>query len=91
MALDIANLTDVSNRISKNTSFLQTFLDSRKLPVPSYNIDTPKEFPNPDKERTVQLVRESILADTRALFDLVLGPVEKLQWTVWQVSSLEIS
>ena len=85
MALDIASLVDISTRISKNTEFLQHFLETRKLPTPSFNIDTPKEFPNPDNERSVELVREAVLADTRTLFDLVLGPVDRLQWAVWQV------
>ena len=85
MPLDVASLCDVSDRISKNTAYLQTFLSTRGLPTPSFEVNTPKEFPNPDNERTVDIVRESILADTKALFDLVLGPVDRLKWAVWQV------
>ena len=85
MALDISSLVDVSDRISKNTAFLQHFLTIRGLPTPSFNVDTPKEFPNPENERAVELVRESLLADTKVLFDLVLGPVDRLKWGVWQV------
>ena len=83
--MDISSLVDVSERISKNTAFLQHFLTTRGLPTPSFNIDTPREFPNPDNERAVELVRERILADTKTLFDLVIGPVERLKWGVWQV------
>ena len=88
MALDIASLVEVSDRISKNTAYLQHFLTTRGLPTPSFNVDTPTEFPNPDKERTVELVQEAVLADTRALFDLVIGPTDSLKWKVWQVIAL---
>ena len=85
MATEISSLVDVSERISKNTAFLQHFLSTRGLPTPSFEVDTPREFPNPDNERAVELVREAILADTKTLFDLVIGPVERLKWGVWQV------
>ena len=85
MALEISSLVDVSERISKNTAFLQHFLTTRGLPTPSFKVGTPTEFPNPENERAVELTREAILADTRVLFDLVIGPIERLKWTVWQV------
>ena len=83
--MEVSSLVDVSERISKNTTFLQHFLKTRGLPTPSFNVNSPREFPNPENERAVELVREAILADTKLLFDLVIGPVERLQWGVWQV------
>lgn len=85
MALEVSSLVDISDRISKNTAYLQHFLTTRGLPTPSFKPDSDKEFPNPENEKSVDLVREGILADTRALFDLVLGPVDRLKWSVWQV------
>lgn len=85
MALEISSLVEVSDRISKNTTFIQDFLTTRELPSPSFTVKSPTEFPNPENERAIELAREAILADTKTLFDLVLGPVERLKWSVWQV------
>ncbi|KAI4159295.1 MAG: hypothetical protein LQ342_006699 [Letrouitia transgressa] len=92
-ALEISNLVDISERISSNTKFLQHFLKTNNLPTPSFQVDTPTEFPNPENERTVDLIREKLLADTRSLFDLVIGPVDRLKWAVWQmidVSAIQV-
>lgn len=85
-ALEICSLVDISERISSNTKFLQHFLKTNNLPTPSFQVDTPTEFPNPENERTVDLIRETLLADTRSLFDLIIGPVDRLKWAVWQVN-----
>lgn len=85
MALEISSLVEVSDRISKNTTFIQNFLTTRGLPSPSFTVESSTEFPNPENERAIELAREAILSDTKTLFDLVLGPVERLKWSVWQV------
>ena len=85
MALEVSSLVDVSDRISKNTTFIQDFLTTRGLPSPSFTVKSPTEFPNPHSERAIELAREDIFADTKTLFDLVLDPVERLKWSVWQV------
>ncbi|KAI4211975.1 MAG: hypothetical protein LQ351_005315 [Letrouitia transgressa] len=92
-ALEICSLVDISERISSNTKFLQHFLKTNNLPTPSFQVDTPTEFPNPENERTVDLIRETLLADTRSLFDLIIGPVDRLKWAVWQmidVSAIQV-
>lgn len=85
MALEVSSLVDVSDRISKNTTFIQNFLTTKGLPSPSFTVKSPTEFPNPENERAIGLAREAILADTKTLFDLILGPVERSKWSVWQV------
>ena len=85
MQQETQDLTEVAVRISKNAAFLKGFLDVRGLPQPSFTTDTASEFPNPKNEPTIQIARELILEDTKTLFDLVLGPVERLKWTIWPV------
>ena len=85
MALEVSSLVEVSDRISKNTTLIQGFLTTRGLPSPSFTVNSPTEFPDPENETAIELAREAILADTKTLFDLVLGPVERLKWSVWQV------
>ncbi|KAI4213304.1 MAG: hypothetical protein LQ351_004045 [Letrouitia transgressa] len=85
MAFEIPDLEVVAGRISKNASFLQSFLIARELPRPSFNVDAPKEFPNPENERSVEVIREKVIEDTRLLFDLILGPTDRLKWGLWQM------
>lgn len=85
---EIQHLTEVAGRISKNAAFLEGFLDANGLPQPSFAADAASEFPNPTNEPTVLIARESILEDSKILFDLVLGPVERLKWTIWPVIKL---
>lgn len=87
MALPVHDLEDVGERISKNASYLQQFLTTSKLPKPSFNIDAPTDFPNPDHERSVEIVRENLIEDTRLLFDLIIGPIDRIKWGLWQVNS----
>ena len=84
----VHDLTEVAGRISKNATFLKGFLDAQGLPQPSFAADAASEFPNPTNEPTIHTARESILEDTKILFDLVLGPVEQLKWTIWPVFRL---
>ena len=85
------DLEDVAGRILKNSAFLQRFLKTRQLPTPSFNIDAPTEFPNPDHERSVEVVREHLIEDTQLLFSLVIGPIDRLKWTLWEVSFAPVS
>ena len=82
---EMQDLTKIAGPISKSAAFLQEFLDAQGLPQPSFAADAASEFPNPTNEPTIQNARESILEDTQILFDLVLGPVERLKWTLWPV------
>ena len=86
-ALPTYDLEDVAGRISKNSAFLQRFISTRGLPEPSFRPDAPAEFPNPDHERSVEVVRENLIEDTRLLFDLVIGPMDRIKWALWQVST----
>ena len=79
------DITEISDRISKNAALLKDFLNARSLPQPSFDADAPSRFPNPNNEVFVQFARESILEDTKTLFDLILGPVEYLKWMIWPV------
>ena len=83
--LEVQDLTEIAGRISKNAAFLKGFLDAQGLPQPSFAADAAPEFPNPTNEPTIHVARESILEDTKILFNLVLGPVEHLKWTIWPV------
>ena len=85
MPQETQDLTEVAGRISKNAAFLKGFLDAQGLPQPSFAADAASEFPNPTNEPAVHIARESILEDTKILFDLVLGPVDRLKWTIWPV------
>ena len=86
MQWETQDLTEVAGQISKNAAFLKEFLEGRGLPQPSFAADAAPGFPSPTNEPTIQTARESILEDTKTLFDLVLGPVERLKWTLWPVS-----
>lgn len=86
MALPYHDLEDVAARISENSAFLQRFLNTRGLPKPSFNQDAPSEFPNPDNERSVEIVREKLIQDSQLLFSLAVGPTDRLKYTLWEVN-----
>ena len=79
------DLTEIAARISKNAASLKNYLNAQGLPQPSFAANAACEFPNPSNESMVQVSRESILEDTKTLSDLILGPVERLKWTIWPV------
>ncbi len=85
MHQETPDLTEIAVRIFKNTAILKDFLNARGFPQPSFAANAAPEFPNPNNESGIQLVRESILEDTKTLSDLVMGPAERLKWTVWPV------
>lgn len=65
MHLEAHDITEISDRISKNAALLKDFLNARGLPQPSFDADAPSRFPNPKNEVFVQFARESILEDTK--------------------------
>ena len=48
----------------------------------------PSNFPKPDQERSVEVVRDNLVENTQLLFSLVLGPNDRLKWALWEVGGM---
>lgn len=82
----LEKLTTLSNEISKNTKILTDYLSSKGLEAASFDVDGLDAFPiSPDDGEPFQ-ARLALIAATKELHDVSLGPKEGLRYLAWDVS-----
>lgn len=79
----VDRLTTLSKHIEEKTRYLTDALRSKGLDAPSYKADGLSDFPLTEVE--VVRVRQELVAMTKELHDLVLGPRESLKSMAWEV------
>jgi hypothetical protein len=80
------SLIELAKTITTETVKLETFLKENGHPIPSFEVDSPMNFPKlPDE---IKKSREEVLRATKDLEALVTGPTESIRWMAWNVSSL---
>lgn len=80
----VDRLTTLSRDIEEKTRFLANALRSKGLEAPSYQADGLSDFPLTEAEAVK--ARLELVALTKELHDLVLGPRESLKALAWDVS-----
>jgi len=83
MALN--SITKLSNEIAENTKIITNYLDSKGLAVPSFDVNGLEEYPIPPSEEAPFKARLRLIAATKELHDLALGPKEGLRFLAWDV------
>ncbi|KAL7897364.1 S-adenosyl-L-methionine-dependent methyltransferase [Trichoderma sp. SZMC 28014] len=78
----VDRLTTLSKHIEEKTRYLTDALRSKGLDAPSYKADGLSDFPLTEVE--VVRVRQELVAMTKELHDLVLGPRESLKSMAWE-------
>ncbi|KAL2142529.1 hypothetical protein VTI28DRAFT_1086 [Corynascus sepedonium] len=72
----------LAQKITKATEKLEAYMKSKNLPMPSYDVDAPADFPAlPDD---IQLSRQEIIHATKELSLLAHGPREAVRWGIWE-------
>jgi hypothetical protein len=80
----VDRLTTLSRSIDEKTRYLTDALRSKGLDAPSYQANGLSDFPLTEVEAVK--ARQELVALTKELHDLVLGPRESLKNMAWEVS-----
>jgi hypothetical protein len=75
----------LAQKITKATEKLETYMKSKNLPMPSFDVDAPADFPSLPED--VQRSRQEIIHATKELGLLAHGPRESVRWGIWEVST----
>lgn len=81
-------LTDLSNEIAQNTKILTEYLSSKGLEAPSFDVNGLTEFSISPNDEAPLKARLELIAATKELHDLALGPKEGLRYLAWDVSNI---
>ena len=78
-------MTNLSNEIAKNTRILTEYLSSKSLEAPSFDVNGLDEFPVSPNDEVAFKARLDLIAATKELHDVTLGPKEGLRFLAWDV------
>lgn len=81
-----ATMTELADKISRETAKLEKYMKENGLPMPSFDVNAADDFPRLPEE--IQQSRLEIVDATKQLRDLTVGPRESVRWGVWDVSFL---
>jgi hypothetical protein len=85
---DTSRMAALAQKISKETEKLEAYMKANGLPMPSFDVDAPADFPHlPDD---IQQSRQEIIYATKELNRLAHGPRESVRWGVWEVRNTSI-
>jgi len=81
----------LAQKITKETEKLESYMKENNLPMPSFDVDAPGDFPKLPED--ILKSRQEIIFATRELGLLAHGPRESLRWGVWnflEVMALQV-
>ena len=88
------HITELSGKIAENSKIITDYLVARNLPAPSFNVDGLTELAISPADKKAFAARSNLIATTKELHDLILGPKESLRhlaWDVYMKSSILLS
>ncbi len=78
----------LARKITQATEKLESHMKANNLPLPSFDVDSPADFPSLPED--VQRSRQDIIHATKELSLLAHGPRESVRWGIWEVSALQL-
>lgn len=78
-----ARLAQLSHTILEKTKIVTDHLASHNLTAPSWDVDGAVDFPIPESAGEAYTARVDLIAATKELHDLTLGPKQGLSWLSW--------
>ena len=75
----------LARKITQATEKLESHMKANNLPLPSFDVDSPADFPSLPED--VQRSRQDIIHATKELGLLAHGPRESIRWGIWEVSA----
>jgi hypothetical protein len=83
----LKRITTLSDEISRNSKIITDYLSEKGLEAASFDVDGLAEFPINPNDELVFKARLDLIAATKELHDLALGPKEGLRYLAWDVST----
>ncbi|KAJ2892177.1 uncharacterized protein MKZ38_010173 [Zalerion maritima] len=91
MTTSIQRITSLSEEISGKTKIITDYLSSKGLEAASFDVNGLSEYPIPPQDEIPFKARLELIAATKELHDLALGPKEGLRYLAWDsVNSLSL-
>lgn len=81
----VNRLSELATTIAENTKIVTHYLTSKGLSAPSFDVDGLDEFPISDGDKEAFAARLNVIAATKELHDLTVGPREGLRYLSWDV------
>ena len=72
-------INELASIISRNTTVVDDFLESKNLPTPTFGIDALPKIPIPDEMVEVEAARLKVIEASAELKALMMGPAELLR------------
>ena len=82
----LKRITDLADKISINSKILTDYLASKGLEAASFDVEGLEEFPISSADEEPYRARLNVIAATKELHDITLGPKEGLRHLAWDVS-----
>ena len=79
-----SRMVALARQITQATEKLETYMKANNLPMPSYDVDAPADFPSLPED--IQQSRQDIIIATKELAMLAHGPRESVRWGIWEVN-----
>lgn len=78
-------LTELANVISENTKIITEYLESKNVSAPTFDVDGLTELPISPADKDAWAARSKVVAATKELQALTVGPKETLRYLAWDV------
>lgn len=82
----VERMTTLSADIAAKTKIITDYLTSHGLDAASFDVNGLAEFPIPSTDEEPFRARLELVALTKELHDICLGPKENLRYLAWDVS-----
>lgn len=79
-------MRSLASEITEKTQIVTDYLESKGLEAASYDVDGLADFPIPVTDAVPYMARLDLVAATRELYLISIGPKKMLQEAVWTVS-----
>ena len=87
-AASVQRMTTLSQEIADKTKIITDYLSSKGLEAASFDVNGLAAFPIPPEDEEPYKARLELVALTKELHDIAVGPKEGLRYLAWDVSDL---
>lgn len=77
-----SRMMTLAQTITEETAKLEAYLKANNLPLPSFDVDSPADYPKLPAD--IAKSRNAIIVATKELGLLAHGPRESVRWAVWE-------
>lgn len=77
-----SRMMTLAKTITDETAKLEAYLKANNLPLPSFDVDSPADYPKLPAD--IAKSRNAIIVATKELGLLAHGPRESVRWAVWE-------